>query len=159
MGLVGSATQRGIVFVLAGGDDPHSPTILSRNIIMLKTQKERPLIDDWMRLTPPERCALQTVGAKAPLLAFCFHQFHFKYQLTLFFFFCFLKFPTHSQKTPGWWLLFIFICHSRQLLSHYFFFFLKEKKNLLHFASSLCNLLFTLYITIIITIHSPVLNK
>lgn len=86
MGLVGSATQRGIVFVLAGGDDPHSPTILSRNIIMLKTQKERPLIDDWMRLTPPERCALQTVGAKAPLLAFCFHQFHFKNQLTLLFF-------------------------------------------------------------------------
>lgn len=158
MGLVGSATQRGIVFVLAGGDDPHSPTILSRNIIMLRTQKERPLIDDWMRLTPPERCALQTVGAKAPLLAFCFHQFHFKNQLTLFFFFSFWNFQLTVRKHQGGWLLFIFICHSRQLLSH-FFFFLKEKKNLLHFASSLCNLLFTLYITIIITIHSPVLNK
>lgn len=158
MGLVGSATQRGIVFVLAGGDDPHSPTILSRNIIMLRTQKERPLIDDWMRLTPPERCALQTVGAKAPLLAFCFHQFHFKNQLTLFFFF--LKFPTHSQKTPGRWMVTIHLHLSFKAITQpLLFFFLKEKKNLLHFASSLCNLLFTLYITIIITIHSPVLNK
>lgn len=142
MGLVGSATQRGIVFVLAGGDDPHSPTILSRNIIMLKTQKERPLIDDWMRLTPPERCALQTVGAKAPLLAFCFHQFHFKNQLTLFFF-SFWNFQLTVRKHQGGWLLFIFICHSRQLLSH-FFFFLKEKKK--STALRLFPMQFTIYI-------------
>lgn len=127
MGLIGSATQRGIVFVLAGGDDPHSPTILSRNIIMLKTQKERPLIDDWMRLTPPERCALQTVGAKAPLLAFCFHQFHFKNQLTLLLFF-FLKFPTHSQKTPGWMVTIHLHLSFKAITQPLLFFFLKKKK-------------------------------
>lgn len=144
MGLVGSATQRGIVFVLAGGDDPHSPTILSRNIIMLKTQKERPLIDDWMRLTPPERCALQTVGAKAPLLAFCFHQFHFKYQLTLFFFFCFLKFPTHSQKTPGWMVTIHLHLSFKAITQPLLFFFLKRKKK--STALRLFPMQFTIYI-------------
>lgn len=142
MGLVGSATQRGIVFVLAGGDDPHSPTILSRNIIMLKTQKERPLIDDWMRLTPPERCALQTVGAKAPLLAFCFHQFHFKNQLTLLLFF-FLKFPTHSQKTPGWMVTIHLHLSFKAITQPLLFFFLKKKKST---ALRLFPMQFTIYI-------------
>lgn len=144
MGLIGSATQRGIVFVLAGGDDPHSPTILSRNIIMLKTQKERPLIDDWMRLTPPERCALQTVGAKAPLLAFCFHQFHFKYQLTLlFFFFAFWNFQLTVRKhQDGGYYSSSFVIQGNYSATT--FFFLKRKKK--STALRLFPMQFTIYI-------------